>query len=157
VTNAAGTWSATVTPLSSGTLTVQYAGTATSPAAAAPAATTTVGAVIVGSWKTTVTLKSHYHQTTPMVRNLFSGTITKTYNGLKIAGAKVTVRFYFHPPRGAARLIGSVVTGPTGTFSAVIAMGASASISVTTVIGTGYSAAASPAVHVTVARGIRTR
>lgn len=113
-TTANGTFTVSVPLKVSGVLSVVYAG-----AAGQPAARTDVGAVVAGTWTTTVTATRSAASVTLGGSVTISGSVTRAYLGATVAAPGLRVKVSFRPTGGATTtLVATVTTTATGTFSA---------------------------------------
>lgn len=145
VVGTAGTWRVTVYPRVSGTLTAVFAG-----AAGQPAASVTLGSLTVGTWTPALTLAARYATQKAGTSNVFSGSVTRTYNGTTGPAPGVTVKLYLRTAAGTETLLRSLATTSTGTFSTITYLTTGGTLYARVVSAAGYADASSPGVAVTV-------
>ncbi|HZC51225.1 MAG TPA: S53 family peptidase [Mycobacterium sp.] len=109
-----GTFSAVVSPLASGSLSVRFNGAAGLPAASAPA-----GSITVDTWTPSLRLSSSSSEVGYGTPVTYTGTVTRscTADGTVVA-AGVPVKIVLTPSSGASPItLGSTTTSSTGAFT----------------------------------------
>ncbi|WP_182378028.1 hypothetical protein [Nocardioides sp. WS12] len=113
-TTANGTFTASVPLKVSGLLYVAYAG-----AAGQPAARADIGAVVSGTWTTTVTASRSAASVVLGGSVTITGSVTRTYLGATLPAPGLRVKVTFQPTGGStSTLVSTVTTTTAGTFTA---------------------------------------
>jgi 5-hydroxyisourate hydrolase-like protein (transthyretin family) len=142
-----GTFSAPVTPTSSGVITVAYTG-----GAAYGSVSVEVGPVTVDKWTPAVTLAASATSIVKGTTVTYSGTLSRTDTSDNTGPAKgVLVKLLLVPSAGGATItLGSGSTTATGTFSIKAATRVSGTVTAVVMSVNGYESAASVGVTVTI-------
>ena len=141
-----GSFALTAALRTTGTLNVTYPG-----APGLPAATATAGPVTAGTWTPMLALNASSTAFRAGTVVAFTGTATRTYNGVTQTAGGLLVRVYLQPASGGTPVVlGYVVTSSTGAFTVKAAPNLSGTITANVTGMVGYTNAASAPITVTV-------
>ncbi|MCX6399091.1 MAG: hypothetical protein NTX33_04060 [Propionibacteriales bacterium] len=133
-TTATGTYAVSVALKVSGRLSVVYAG-----AAGQPATSADVGAVVAGTWTTSVTSTASVSSVVAGGSVTISGSVSRTYGGSTLPAAGLRVKVTFRATGGATVIVSTVTTTAAGTFIARVFPKASGTWTATVSGVAGYS------------------